>query len=213
MSEATDHIRIGQIPFSQELWRKGTHMGALVIPVGYYILGLSKSQMLVIMIPIALLMLLIDISRLRQWALWKKIANPIGGRMIRGHELAGDFTGATYILLSVCLTVAMYSKPVAIAALAFIVVGDTLAALIGRRFGRHRFGRKSVEGSLGCLAGTLLVALLVPDLTLAVALFGAVVATVTEALSTKIDDNISVPIISGLAMTLLFQVLSSFSER
>jgi dolichol kinase len=103
----------------------------------------------------------------------------------------------------------MYTKPIAVAALTFIIVGDTLAALIGRRFGRHRFGRKSVEGSLACLAGTLLVAIFAPDLALPVALFGATVAAITEALSTRIDDNISVPIISGLAMTLFSRILSS----
>ena len=209
MLKDTSGHQTGQIPFSQELWRKGTHIGALIIPGSYYALGLSISQMLAIMIPVTLLMLVIDISRLRQWAFWRRIAAPIGGRMIRGHEQAGDFTGATYILISVCFTVAMYTKPVAIAALTFIIVGDTLAALVGRRFGRHRFGRKSVEGSLACLAGTLLVAVLVPDLALPVALFGAVVAAITEALSTRIDDNISVPIVSGLAMTLLSRILFS----
>jgi dolichol kinase len=195
-----------QISFSQELLRKATHTGALIIPAGYYLLSLSKAQMLTIMIPITLVMILIDISRLRQWAFWGAIAGPLAGRMIRHHETAGDFTGATYILLSVCWTVALYDKPIAIAALMFIMVGDTLAALIGRKYGRHKFGRKSVEGSLACLAGTVAVALIAPNLALAAALFGALVATVVEALSWRIDDNISVPILSGLAITLYLKI-------
>jgi dolichol kinase len=199
-----------EIPFSQELWRKGTHMAALVIPGGYYLLGLSRSEMIAVMAPIALAMLLIDISRLRQWSFWCKFADRIGGKMVRDHEKSGDFTGATYILLSVCATVALYSKPVAIAAITFIIVGDTFAALIGRKFGRHRFlGRKSVEGSLACLVGTSLVALLTPGIYLPVALFGALVAAVTEAVSLTIDDNVSVPLVSGLAMTLLQRVLAA----
>ena len=84
-----------------------------------------------------------------------------------------------------------------------------IAALIGRKFGRHRFGRKTVEGSLGCLLGTCLVAWLTPGLTAAVAFFGAVVATLTEALSFRVDDNITVPIVSGLAMTLLLKTISA----
>ncbi len=196
-----------QIPFSQELWRKATHMGALVIPGGYYVLGLSRPEMIAIMAPIALAMFMIDVSRLRQWAFWCNFAERIGGKMVRDHEKSGDFTGATYILISVCLTVALYSKPIAIAALAFIIVGDTFAALIGRKFGRHRFGRKSVEGSLACLVGTGIVAFLAPDLTIPVALTGAVVATFTEAVSLTIDDNITVPLMSGLIMTLVQRVL------
>lgn len=200
----------GQIPFVQEIWRKATHMGAMVIPGAYYLTGIEKSAMLMIMIPIALVMVMVDISRLRRWRFWNEFACRIGGKMVRGHEEAGDFTGATYILISVCFTVALFSKPIAVAALAFIIVGDTLAALVGRKFGRHRwFGHKSVEGSLACLVGTVMVAFLAPELTLAVSLFGALVAAVVETLSVSIDDNISVPIVSGVAMTLLSKVLAT----
>lgn len=200
----------GQIPFAQELWRKATHIGALVIPGSYYLLGLDKAQMLSVMIPFALLMIIVDISRLRQWSFWNQFASRIAGKMVRGHEAAGDFTGATYILLSVCFTVALFSKPIAVAALAFIIVGDTLAALVGRKLGRHSwFGRKTVEGSLACLAGTIVVAFLAPELALPVSLFGALVAAVVETLSITIDDNISVPIVSGVAMTLLSKVLAT----
>jgi len=196
-----------QIPFTGELARKATHLGAVVIPGGYYFLQLDKADMLAIMVPVALLMVLLDISRLRNWAIYRSFISRIITPMIRDHEHAGDFSGATYILLSVCLTVALYAKPIAIAALAFIIVGDVLAALIGRKFGRHRFGRKSVEGSLACLVGTLVVASLAPGIALPVCVFGAVVATITEAASSRIDDNISVPIISGLAMTLLGKII------
>jgi len=200
----------GQITFTQELARKATHMGSLVIPVGYYLLSLERTGMLAIMVPVTLLMILIDIARLRHWRLYQSFVGKIISPMVRSHEHSGDFVGATYILLSVCLTIAFYDKPVAIAALSFIAVGDSFAAVIGRKFGRHRFGRKSLEGSLGCLLGTLLVALIVPDLSLYVCVFGAFVATIVEALSSNIDDNISVPILTGLAMTLLIRISGSF---
>lgn len=199
-----------QIPFTRELARKATHMGALIIPSGYYLLALQKSSMLAIMVPATVLMILIDISRLRDWVFYRRFAGKVISPLIRSHEHAGDFSGATYILLSVCLTVALYAKPVAIAAISFIIVGDTLAALIGRKFGRHKFGRKSIEGSLGCLAGTLIVAVFTPGLALSISVLGAFVATLVEALSTGIDDNISVPIVSGLTMTLFGRILGIF---
>ncbi len=182
-------------------------MVALSIPAGYYILGLSRGTMLTIMVPLTLVMIFIDISRLRHWNFWEKFARRFFSAMVRPHEDQGDFTGATYILIAVCLAVALFSKPIAIAALAFIIVGDSFAAVIGRKFGRHRFGgRKTIEGSLGCLAGTMIVAMVVPNLSLAVGLIGACVATLTEAFSLKIDDNLSVPLVSGLAMTILQKV-------
>jgi dolichol kinase len=199
----TGPSQIREISFGQELARKATHMGALIIPAGYYFLRLDRTQTLAIMIPITVAMILIDISRLRNWVFWRSFARKVIGPMVRRHEMGGDFTGATYILLSVCFTVALYDKPIAIAALAFIIVGDSFAAIIGRRFGRHRFRTKSVEGSLACLVGTIIVACLTPGLPLAIGLAGALVATIVEALSFNIDDNISVPIVSGLAMTLI----------
>ena len=155
-------------------------------------------------------MIAIDIARLRGWALWRRLVPKFITGMIRPHETDGDFTGATYILIAVCLTVALFDKPIAVAALGFIIVGDTFAALIGRRFGKHRFGNKSIEGSVACLAGTLLVAAFVPDMPAIIGITGAVVAAVAEALPWTIDDNISVPLISGLTMTIATEIILAF---
>lgn len=199
-----------QIPFLQEFWRKTTHMIALVIPAGYVLLGLTRSEMLAVMIPVAILMVIVDIARLRCWSFWTGFWEHIFGRMIRPHEKRGDFTGATYILVTVCLTVALFDKPVAVAAITFIIVGDTFAALVGRRWGRHRIGAKSLEGSTACLISTLVVAVAVPNLAWPVGLIGAVSATVVEALPLGMDDNVSVPLLSGLVMTLSYSVLPAF---
>lgn len=203
-----DQPQVAHIPFREELVRKLAHISSLVLPVSYWTLGLSKGEMLTILVPIFFLMLLVDVARLYKWPFWKKVAKPIFGRMIRRHEKDGEFTGATYILLSACCVVALFSKPIAIASLAFIIIGDPAAALIGRTVGRIRIGSKTVEGSLGCLVGTLLVAFVAPKLPLAVGLTGAFVATIFEALPLRIDDNISVPLASGCVMTLVSYFLT-----
>ncbi len=197
-----------QITFTKELIRKATHMGALIVPGGYYILQLNKIQMLSIMIPVAFIMLFIDVSRLRRWPFWKSFASKFIGPLVRQHESDGDFTGALYILMSFWLTIALFSKPIAIAAISFIIVGDTFAAIIGRKYGKHKFYKtKTIEGSLSCLVGMLLVAILVPDIYLPVVIGGAFVATLFEAYSFGIDDNVTVPLLSGLFMTLFEKVL------
>ena len=207
MSEL-DRVAAQQISLKSEFARKITHLGALALPASYYWLDLSKQEMLIIMISAFILVLLADISRLRNWIFWRKFANKIWAHMVREHENKGGFTGATYILLSIVLTVALFSKPVAVAAMAFIMVGDTFAALVGRRFGRHKiFKTKSLEGSLACLTGTVIVALFTPDLLLTVGLTGALAAAVVEALPLKIDDNLTVPLLSGATMAILLKFI------
>jgi len=190
------------MPYRQELYRKLTHMGALVIPGGYYYLGLTRGEALAIMIPVTVLMILIDIARLRQWRLWA-VLKPLISPIVRAHELKGDFTGAFYILLTATICIAVFPKPIAVLALAFIIVGDSAAALIGRKFGKHKFRNKSLEGSLAFFVSAVLVALIAPEMSFVVGLIGAAVATVTEAVSFKVDDNTSVPLVSGLIMYLL----------
>jgi len=195
---------LNQISFTGELLRKLTHFFALVIPFGYFLLKLSRGEALAIMIPISILMVIIDIGRLRNWKIWhwlKGILSPI----IREHEMMGDFTGASYILLTSCFVIALFPQPVALASMAFIMAGDPAAAIIGRKFGRIRFKEKSLEGSLAFLVMSLLVAYVTPDLSLGIGLTGAIVATVTEAVSFHIDDNASVPLVSGVVMELLIK--------
>lgn len=201
MNEIVSAETSENISFKQELIRKATHMGALVIPGGYYFLHLERLTAFMIMLIVGLSMLLIDISRLRDWAFWRNFASKVFGKVIRKHEKDGDFTGATYILLTSAAAIALFAKPIAIAALSFIIVGDSFAAVIGRRFGRIKIGNKSLEGSLGCFLGTTLVAVFSPGIPLVIGLLGAVVATLVEAWPMGVDDNVSVPLISGLVMT------------
>jgi len=208
MMETAPNTSGENISLTQEFLRKSTHIGALVIPVGYYFSGLEQMTAFWFLSIITLLMLVIDISRLRNWWFWRVLASPVFSLMLRKHEQDGDLTGASYILLTASASIALFSKPVAIAAISFIIVGDTAAALIGRKFGRTKIGNKTLEGSLGCLAATFLVAVIAPGISLQVALLGALVATVVEAWPMGVDDNVSVPLLSGLAMSMLI-VLSS----
>lgn len=207
MADPTSSDR--QISFLSELWRKGVHLVSLSIPAFYALSGFTKWQMLTFTVPVFLLMILLDMVRLNKLWLWTEFGQKFLGGMVRRHERLGDFTGATYILLSVCAVVFLYNKWIAIAAMSLIIVGDVFAALIGRSLGKIRFGRKTVEGSLGCLLGTLLVAFLTPNLPLIVTIPGAVVATIVEAFSLRIDDNVSVPLLSGLAMTIFYKIFVS----
>jgi dolichol kinase len=115
--------------------------------------------------------------------------------------------------VSAALCAALFAEPVAAAALVMVMVGDGAAAVVGRRYGRHRYpfgaAAKSLEGSaalfLTALAATLPLVLLGPPYAPLAPLqlgLGALAATVVEALPVPVNDNVRVPLAAGLAMTL-----------
>ena len=50
--------------------------------------------------------------------------------MLRVHELKGHLTGATWVMIGSLITIALFSKPVAVIALIFMSLGDTAAGII-----------------------------------------------------------------------------------
>lgn len=103
--------------------------------------------------------------------------------------------------------------PLRAAALGCVVLalGDPAAALVGRRFGRTRLvNGRSLEGTLtfaavGTLASLAVFPLLpgAPTSTLAVALTAGAVGAATELLSRRVDDNLSIPVVTATAVALV----------
>ncbi|MEW5876038.1 MAG: hypothetical protein AB1752_12770 [Candidatus Zixiibacteriota bacterium] len=184
-----------ELQYEFEVWRKLLHLFALSIPVGYHFVG----HLAAILIPAVCfaVALFADLARLRRWSIqrfWLPITSPI----IRPKE-SDNFTGATYILASGAICPAIFQVPAAAAGMAAIILGDIAAALIGRRWGTHRLvGNKTFEGSSGFLVAAFLGIVAVPGIGWPLALVAAVVGTIAEAISGKVDDNLSVPLTVGL---------------
>lgn len=195
--------------YRAELIRKGIHLFSLSIPVIYYFV--SRSTALSILIPLTLAFLITDVARL--------YSKPIGrlferffGFLLRRHERndrGRQLTGATYVLISATFCVLVFPKLIVITAFAILIISDSAAALIGRKFGRHPFLKKSAEGTFAFFISALVVVAVAPKISYVpleyligaiAALFGALV----EAMSVAIDDNVSIPVTIGAAMWLMY---------
>ncbi len=114
----------------------------------------------------------------------------------RGHRI----TGATWLLLSATLLAWTLPPPKAAFALFMASLADPVAAMVGMRWGTRRIGTKTVEGSLAFLITGALVALWFPQIPVSVKIMAVLVATGMEALSPPPDDNLWVPLASGLLL-------------
>ena len=127
--------------------------------------------------------------------------------ILRRHERKGAITGATYYIIGTFLCIVIFDKNIAIVSVFFIVLGDTAAALVGKAWGRIKLiGNKSLEGSAACFVVCALISLF--WLNPIIGIIGAFVATLAELLPLRIDDNLTVPIISGAVMQLMVTYIS-----
>ncbi len=195
--------------FKFELARKFIHLSSVSIAIIYC--NITKELALVLLIPLFAGFLSVDLLKnfipsLSRW--YHDTFDP----MLREHELEKGFiqlNGATFISLSALLLVLLFPKIIAITCFSLVAVSDTIAALVGRKFGRHPIGEKSLEGSLAFLTSAIIIVVLIPRLDLFAGIVTAVAATVTEALSLringfKVDDNLTIPLASALVCYLYY---------
>ncbi len=130
------------------------------------------------------------------------IVNGAAGRKMGGRT-AGLVCYPLSILLLTAVMNAGYLSPRAVISSAFVMgIGDGAAALAGERWGRHRAGGKTLEGSAAMLLVSFIIFLIAGE-ELLPALFIAAAAAAAEALTPHGLDNLSVPLLSSLLMELL----------
>lgn len=188
------------IPFIREVQRKVFHFATLVIPVGYYVTDRSTA-----LITIGILLaaaIAAEYARLNHATFARFFGRWFGG-MLRKHESSG-LSAATFLLISSFLVIMAFHRDIAVLTLLYLIVGDGLAAIVGRRYGRRPVLGKTIEGSLAFAVSGVFVALLFPLIPWWIRLAGVFTATISELLPMRASDNLRVPIISGSVMELLF---------
>ena len=109
-------------------------------------------------------------------------------------------------MISSTLVIAIFPKNIAVISLIFMSIGDTVAGLFGKNYGRIKIGKKTLEGFLAGLSSCLIIAYLYKPLPFQITASGAFFGMLIEALPLPLDDNLKIPIISSLAMSLLMSI-------
>ncbi len=187
-----------KISLRSEIPRKSLHLAMTAVPVWIYFI--HQPLLGIGLIIATLISVLLDLWRLNNRRINRYVRRFFRG-FLRTHEQEA-FLGSSHFMLAGLLSVYLFEREIAVMAMAYLSLGDFAAGLIGRRLGRIRIGKKSLEGSAAFFAVAILIGLLVMPGRRDLILLGAVVSTLVEALPIPIDDNFRIPLISGLLLSL-----------
>ncbi len=197
--------------YAGELARKAIHLSSLSIPIVYSFISTSTALML--LVPLTLVFGLADIARLLSPGFRRRYHDWFGW-LLRAHEKNEEekrLNGATYVLLSATIGILLFPKVIIITAFAILIVSDSVAALVGRKFGRHPFMKKSFEGTLAFFVSAVAVVCLAPKVSYipaeyTIGIAAALVGAIVEALPIALDDNLSIPFSIGAVMWMMYSV-------
>ena len=205
-----NQIDQGTIHYRDELVRKLIHLSSLSIPIIYYFISTGIAA--AILSVVTAIALLLDIGRHFHPSVGN-IFYKIFGFLLRKHELdenQKNLNGATYVLIAALVGVLIFPKVIFITAFSILIISDSMAALIGRKFGRHKFLLKSLEGTLAFFVSACIVVFFTPKIGnfpeeymigFAAAFVGAIIENISSRL---IDDNLSIPLSVGFIMWILY---------
>lgn len=203
-----------------EIKRKGFHIAGLLVPLVQLLLlrqGWDNHECVKLCWTITIIGTGCDFLRLHSSFV---AANWPLRSILREHEHK-QLTGGCYFSLGCTLAISISPPSVAMASILFLVLGDMSAAIIGVSFGGDalgklklgREGKKSLEGSLAMffvcffVGSTVFAHVRLREYAI---FFGALVATLTELHEPLgINDNLSIPLFSSLAMQLAFYRISA----
>jgi diacylglycerol kinase (CTP) len=142
----------------------------------------------------------------------------IMGPLMRRSEKEG-FSGLPFYALGVSLALFFYRKEIAILSVMFLVFSDPLSSFFGVLYGKDKImPNKSLQGAVAGFFTCYLISLfyMMNNVTISTnILIFAVVSGIIGALSElvsafNIDDNLTIPVLSGLGMTVLNQFVTVF---
>jgi dolichol kinase len=118
------------------------------------------------------------------------------------------FSTITTFLVAAFISVVLFDENIAITAIVFLIFGDMFGKIFGLAFGRHPIPHthKTYEGLLANYGSVLIFGFILYtsiSIPLLILVIGGFVAPIIEVMSSTIDDNLTVPLISGVCMTIV----------
>ncbi|OQA91514.1 MAG: Cytidylyltransferase family protein [Elusimicrobia bacterium ADurb.Bin231] len=188
-----------------ETKRKLSHWFILLVPF-FYIVALERDTVLFAVGISIVIISIFEIARQKSNALNGKLLKLFDG-IYRKEEINKTST-LIYTLSGIFFAVFFFEKHIAVLSILFLTFGDGFAALAGERWGKHKIfkgTKKTVEGSIANLSSCLIVGFLYSgfyEIGYLKIIVASLAVTIVEVIP-KTKDNIIIPVVAGLLMTVI----------
>lgn len=134
---------------------------------------------------------------------------------------AKNLAGTTYLLTGVLTVDILFPRPVVALTLLFLAFADPIASYFGILYGKDKiFGHKSIQGFMAaffvCMGLTLVYLLThnyLTDRLIVVSLLAGLVGAFAELIPIgKLDDNLTLPLMSAIGISILFYFFGFFAN-
>jgi dolichol kinase/phosphoserine phosphatase len=188
------------LPSKNSMLRETIHASGFFVPVLASLIGIPIVALLICIV--SALYFISELSRMNRKNL--PVISAITRNAASPSELYEFAAAPLYFAIGILVTLLLFPAPVNGAAIAIFTLGDSTASLFGGMISKKPlpFNKgKTLEGSLAgfffaFLAGAFFVS---PVL----ALIGAAVAMAIESLPLPVNDNILIPLFTGLTLLLM----------
>lgn len=199
------HIR-SDLHLLRKLW----HIVAGLTGLGIYkYFELTPVAMAIGLAVLGTVSLAIEITRLK-FANVNTLVLKVMGPFMRESERCG-ISGVPFYAFGVAITLGFFPEPIAVLACLFLIFSDPLSSFFGILYGSIKImPNKSLQGSFAGFVVCYLITFIYgqylagPSLSLiGFCFFAGLIGSFSELVSHKIDDNLTIPVVSGALLTLL----------
>jgi HAD superfamily phosphoserine phosphatase-like hydrolase len=185
------------LPSKNDVLREAIHASGFFVPVLAGLIGITAVALLICVV--SALYFLSELSRMSRKNL--PIISAITRHAASQAELYDFAMAPLYFAIGILITLLLFPAPVSSATIAIFALGDSTASLFGGLLSKKPlpFNKgKTLEGSIAgfffaFLAGSFFI-------SPALALIGAAVAMTIESLPLPVNDNILIPLCTGLVL-------------
>ncbi len=199
------------------LTRKVWHISTGLIGLFFYKKsGISIDFMASALLTFAVAAFLFEFVRLRNEKI-NQVAMLLMKPVMRESE-RNSVSGLPFYALGVSLALFFFPERIAILATLFLIFADPIASFFGILYGRDKIlPNKSLQGTIAafsvCYIVTIVYGLIYvgPSMNLLVfAIAAGIIGSISEMCSQFIDDNLCIPVVSGLGLFLVNFIVPLF---